>query len=204
MQTITGISSGKNNKSCGIIQNEPNKIGFAFFRFIYNLLRNLQETAKALLLFELPFCREALEKKFGFAMWPLGDRPEAVRPNSGQPPAGAGRARVGEGPWVLGDRFPCSVAAGKGPAGWASAARRSGRRCLLYQRGGALWVGWARLRARLGAREGGEQLVLVRNRPELVARRGGSDGEHGGERGGAGAIQRGCDPFMAAYAIACD
>jgi hypothetical protein len=30
MQKLTGISSGKNNKSCGIIHNEPNKNGFAF------------------------------------------------------------------------------------------------------------------------------------------------------------------------------
>jgi hypothetical protein len=33
MQKLTGISSGKNNKSCRIIHHESNKIGFAFFRF---------------------------------------------------------------------------------------------------------------------------------------------------------------------------
>jgi hypothetical protein len=36
MQKITGISSCKNNKSCGLIYHEPNKISFAFFRFFYN------------------------------------------------------------------------------------------------------------------------------------------------------------------------
>jgi hypothetical protein len=33
MQKLTGISSGKNNKSCRIIHPESNKIGFAFFWF---------------------------------------------------------------------------------------------------------------------------------------------------------------------------
>jgi hypothetical protein len=55
MQKLTGISSGKNNKSCRIFHIESNKIGFEFFRFFYNFLRNLQETAKPLLLIELPF-----------------------------------------------------------------------------------------------------------------------------------------------------
>jgi hypothetical protein len=68
MQKLSGISSGKNNKSCRIIHHEPNKIGFAFFLFLYNFLRNLQETAKALLLFELPFRSEAPEKIRCFAM----------------------------------------------------------------------------------------------------------------------------------------
>jgi hypothetical protein len=133
------------------------------------------------------FARRPLERigPLQCGPWAAGQR------RSGQPPAGAGRARAGEGPWVPGDRFPCSVAEGEGPAKWTPAARRGGRRCLLYQRGGALQVGRARLRARLGAREGGEHLVLVRNRPELVARRGGSDGGHGGEQGGGLARFRG-------------
>jgi hypothetical protein len=33
MQKLSGIGSGKNNKSCRIIHNGSNKIGFAVFRF---------------------------------------------------------------------------------------------------------------------------------------------------------------------------
>jgi hypothetical protein len=44
MQKLTGISSGQNNKSCRIFRHEPNKIGFAFFRFVYDFIRNLQES----------------------------------------------------------------------------------------------------------------------------------------------------------------
>jgi hypothetical protein len=55
MQKLTGISSGKNNKSCRIFHNESKKIGFEFFWIFFDFLRNLQETAKALLLIVLPF-----------------------------------------------------------------------------------------------------------------------------------------------------
>jgi hypothetical protein len=46
VQKLFGTSSGKNNKSCRIFHKESNKIGFAFFSFFYNFLRNLQESAK--------------------------------------------------------------------------------------------------------------------------------------------------------------
>jgi hypothetical protein len=62
---------------------------------------------------------------------------------------------------------------GEGRRGGAPAARHGGRRGLLCRRGGALLVDRACRRAQLGAREGGGQLVLVRSRPELVARCGG-------------------------------
>jgi hypothetical protein len=68
MQKLSGTSSGKNKESCRIFHNESNKIGFAFFLFFYDFLRNLQETAKALLLFKLPFRSEAPEKILSFAM----------------------------------------------------------------------------------------------------------------------------------------
>jgi hypothetical protein len=51
----------------------------------------------------------------------------AGRPNSGEPLAGAGRARAGVDPWVFGDRFRGSVVEGEGPARGAPAARRGGR-----------------------------------------------------------------------------
>jgi hypothetical protein len=40
MQKLSGTSLGKNNKSCGIFHHESKKIGFAFFRFLYDFLRN--------------------------------------------------------------------------------------------------------------------------------------------------------------------
>jgi hypothetical protein len=55
MQKLTGISSGKKNKSCRIFHHESNKIGFAFFWFLYDFLRNLQETAKSQVLFKNHF-----------------------------------------------------------------------------------------------------------------------------------------------------
>jgi hypothetical protein len=45
MQKLTGISSGQNNKSCRIIHLESNQIGYAFFWFFFDYLRNLQESA---------------------------------------------------------------------------------------------------------------------------------------------------------------
>jgi hypothetical protein len=97
MQKLSGISSGQNNKSCIIIHHEPKKIGFAFFRCFYDFIRNLQETGKSLLLFELPFCREALGKKLRFAMWSwaAGQRRSGQIPANRRPgPAGHGRGRV--------------------------------------------------------------------------------------------------------------
>jgi hypothetical protein len=119
MQKPLGTSSGKNIKSCRIFHNESNKIGFAFFRFFYDFLRNLQEPAKALILFQIQLCSQVpgsfgfltyvpllcgktLRKECGFAMGPLGAR----RRRSGQIPANcrpgpAGRGR-GRDPGSLG------------------------------------------------------------------------------------------------------
>jgi hypothetical protein len=68
MQKLSGIISGENNESCGIFHHNSNKIGFAFFWFFYELLRNLQESGKSLILFQLQFCSSALEKKYLSAM----------------------------------------------------------------------------------------------------------------------------------------
>jgi hypothetical protein len=96
MLKLSGISSDQNNKSCRIIRHESNKICFAFFWFFYDFLRNLKETEKTQTLFQLQFCSQALEKNYLFCNVVPGGRAAAVRPNSGQPPAGAGRARAGE------------------------------------------------------------------------------------------------------------
>jgi hypothetical protein len=81
MQKLIGISSGKNNKTCRIIHHESKKIGFAFFRFFYDFLRNLQEIGKLTLLFQLHFCSRDPGKNFGFAMWSLGGPAGAARRN---------------------------------------------------------------------------------------------------------------------------
>jgi hypothetical protein len=124
-------------------------------------------------------------------MWSLGGRAAAVRPNSGQPPAGAGRARAGEEPWVIGDPFPGSVATGKGPARGGAAGQARWPPRLEFRRHGldaGAWGGWGAI---VDAREGGEQLVLVRSRPELAARRGGHGGERGGRSGATQGQERG-------------
>jgi hypothetical protein len=96
MQKLSRISSGKNNNSCGIFHQDPNKIGFEIFWFLYDVSRNLQEIAKALLLFELPFRSEALGKNFCFAMWPLGRRQRWSGGDSGRGSLDSGRGRAGE------------------------------------------------------------------------------------------------------------
>jgi hypothetical protein len=75
-------------------------------------------------------------KELGTRNWVPRRQPVAVRPNSGEPLAGAGRARAGIGPWVLGGRFRGLVVEGKGRRGGAPAASGGGRRGLLCQRWG--------------------------------------------------------------------
>jgi hypothetical protein len=79
-------------------------------------------------------------------MWPLGGRPARLRPNSGQPAAGVGRAWAGGGLWVARDRFP-GLVRGKelsagghtgGPAAVATATASPGKGRLC---GGSGYVG---------------------------------------------------------------
>jgi hypothetical protein len=160
MQKLTGISSGQNKKSCRIIHHKSKKIGFTFFWFFCDFLRNVQETRKLTLLFQSHFCSRDPGKKCFFAMWPLGGRAAAVRPNSGEPPPGLAREGRGEGLGVTRARFGGSAGAGRGPV-------RGGA-------GGQAWwpprpavpVRWgsggktAHQRVRLGAREGGKSVYL--------------------------------------------
>jgi hypothetical protein len=134
---------------------------------------------------EISFCNVAPGR-------PASGGPAKFRPT-------AGRARAGEGPWVLGDRFPCSVAAGNGPARGGAGGQARWPPRLEFRWHGLNAGGMGSWGAIADAREGGEQLVLVRSRPELAARRGGLQWRHGGERGrgGArpGAMQRGSAPL---------
>jgi hypothetical protein len=68
----------------------------------------------------------------------------------------------------------------------APAARHGGRRGLCAGEVRAAPTNWGRLGARVWAGKGGEQLVLVRSRPKLVARRGGHLWRHGCRAGGGG------------------
>jgi hypothetical protein len=131
IQKLTGISSVQNNKSCRIIHHESNKIGPAFFWFFCDFLRILQESGKLHHYWRYPFAETPSERYSSLQCHPWGGRAAAVRPNSGQPPTGAGRARAGEGPWVARARFAGLVGVVSDRWGGTPAARRGGRRGLL-------------------------------------------------------------------------
>jgi hypothetical protein len=93
MQKLSGISSGKNNKSCGIFHNESKKFGFAFFRFFCNFLCNLQEIAKALLLLELPIAGRPSKRNLSLQCGPWDGLPA----RGDQNPAAPVREMAGKG-----------------------------------------------------------------------------------------------------------
>jgi hypothetical protein len=165
MQKLSGISSGKNNKSCGTIHIESNKIGFAFFRFFHDFIHNLQETGKSLLLFELPFCREALGKKLFFAMSPLGAAsggPAAIPAGDRRIPAGGGWGSE-LGPTRV--RFGGSIVGEELPEGGHAGGRRRWPLRLPVRRGGGS-AGLENGSASYGrSRGGGERATLARGRP---------------------------------------
>jgi hypothetical protein len=128
MQKLLGTSSGKNNKRCRKCHNDSNKICFAFFWFLYDFLRNLQEPAKALILFQIRLCSK-VPGSFGFLTyvpllrgktlkksWPYAIRSPGA---AGGGLAGilaraggrSGRGRRGKGLWVTSGRFGDSVGA---------------------------------------------------------------------------------------------
>jgi hypothetical protein len=102
-------------KICRIIHKETNKIEFAFFLFLYDFLRILQDAAKGLTLFKnlvftkVPGKFSTSQKCPCFTLRPLGIKltlqlgpwggAAAVRPNSGEADdrgrPGAGRGRPG-------------------------------------------------------------------------------------------------------------
>jgi hypothetical protein len=135
---------------------------------------------------ELPLCNVA-----------PGRRPAAVRPNSSQPPAGAGRARAGEGPLVLGDRFLCLDGAGRRPTRGGAGGQARWPPRPVYRWWGSMQGAWGGWRVRVGAGKGGGDPGLACSRPEVVARRGGSGGGHGWSAGARlGAMQGASAPFM--------
>jgi hypothetical protein len=140
MQKLTGTSSGKNNKSCGIFHNETNKLGFAFFCFFYNFLCNLQKSGKTLHYLSYQIARRPSERNSALQCGPWGGRPARLEqfPVSSSPAwQGKGVGRVygllglGLGTWL-----------GRGAASGAGtpAAREGARRGCLFRRGVAR--GW--------------------------------------------------------------
>jgi hypothetical protein len=134
MQKLTGISSCKNNKSCSIIHSGFNKIGFTFF---CDFLRNLQEAAKTVLLFELPIAGRPSKRTSVSQCGPWADRPArlagietlrwGIRPGDGW---GRKRRSLGFGLWpqtgggaLVGSR----LAASRPRCGSAPVVLRSGR-----------------------------------------------------------------------------
>jgi hypothetical protein len=144
MQKLSGISSGKNNKSCGVFYNESNKIGFAVFWFFYDLLRNLQESATTLYYFSYPFAVRPL-KRFPFSQCGPWGR---SRRGSGRNPArvggGVGRGRAWCGARVARGRFRSEL--GAEMAGGEASGGAQRRQPL-----------WSQLRRGLGRGEGVER-----------------------------------------------
>jgi hypothetical protein len=159
MQKLTGTSSGKNNKSCGIFHHESNKISFDFFRFsmiLYAIYKNqeITFTIGVHLLRQGP-CKE---------MFLCNVAPGP--PGSGGPAkfwraaAGLGQGRAWGGArghwgaiWGLGrGRERAGEGRRRRPGLVAAAACRAGEV--------GVWGETARRRVRLGAREGGKSVYL--------------------------------------------
>jgi hypothetical protein len=124
MQKLKGLSSGQNNKSCRIIHHESNKIGFTFFRFFCDFLRNLQVSAERSILLKIHSYTGA-PRNFKSAT----DLPLLRRWTPGKfwglaiGSSGAGRRRSGQNP---ASRRPCPAGRGRGKVLRALMARFSG------------------------------------------------------------------------------
>jgi hypothetical protein len=131
MQKLSGTSSGKNNKSGGIFYHESNKIGFAFFSFFYDFLRNLKISAKALYYFSYQFAVRPLKRISPLQCGPRERRPARAAQFRRGPVAGlAGDVHgvvlgwlgtcFGRSPWRWGSwrsRATAAAAAGRGMPG---------------------------------------------------------------------------------------
>jgi hypothetical protein len=145
MQTLPGTSSGKNNKTCRIFHHESNKIEFAFFWFLYDFLRNLQESTKHKYylrwclhrgpgknrdLKNMPLlCGLGLRKNWGRAMWSLGRRPARKVEFRRGPAAGLAGTGVGRSRGSLGSVL--ALGWGGGSAGGIARWRRPRRAAVL-------------------------------------------------------------------------
>jgi hypothetical protein len=149
MQKLKGISSGQNNKSCRIIHQEPNKIGFTFF---CNFLRNLQESATHFYYWSGAFAAGSLGRFLfsqcgPWARWPA--RGGQIPAMSRRSPAGEGRGAIYGSlgavlwGWMGTRRLGGGVRRQPGlrplrPCGGAAGARRSGQGAWQGRRGGGM------------------------------------------------------------------
>jgi hypothetical protein len=93
VQKLSGISSGQNNKHCGIFHHESNKIGFTFFWFFCDFLRNLQESGNHFYYWSSPFAVRPLKRIWVLQCSPWGGWPA----RAGQISAMCRRSPAGEG-----------------------------------------------------------------------------------------------------------
>jgi hypothetical protein len=142
-------------KSCRVLHQKSNKIGFAFFWFLYNFLGILEDPANSSTLFKKQVTRRSRETLISlqispcFALRPLERKVSSQLgpsagwrrgwPESGELAAAHGRGKVGSG---VPDRWGSipQLAWGKGAAGeearrcsraaaaWSSAPAKSQRR----------------------------------------------------------------------------
>jgi hypothetical protein len=158
MQKLSGTSSGKNNKNCGIFHHKSNKTEIAFFWFFYDFIWILQESAKWLYYLRCGFAAGSLElsdtsqicpwftknslermgkTQLGPRDWPVAV-PAKIRPvrRLGRP--GEVRKMIGNSPatdlWAwLGERSGRRVRTVAQPGGGP-------RELALRWRGGAVWT----------------------------------------------------------------
>jgi hypothetical protein len=94
MQKLSGNSLDKFNKSCRALHEKCNKIEFAFFRFFYDFLGILQDSAKPQVLLEIHFTARPLELFKASQIYPsLAIRPLGITQSSHPYPPAAGWAR---------------------------------------------------------------------------------------------------------------
>jgi hypothetical protein len=143
MHNLWGTSLDKYNKSYSSIHLESNKIGFAFFRMLYDFLCILEDSAKWLYYLGCRFARKSPEvlrsydsaiglrfgpqKDLGLRNWTLGHRPTALRPNSGEPAVGSDRTRRGKRSAGPPGSAGSSSQPGGGGGGGGGAPRGGGR-----------------------------------------------------------------------------
>jgi hypothetical protein len=97
MQKLTGISSGKNNKSCGIIHNEPKKIVLHFSGFSTIFYAIYKKQPKHIYHLSYPFAGRPSERSLALQCgpWAAGQRRSSqILANRRPGPAEHGRGRV--------------------------------------------------------------------------------------------------------------
>jgi hypothetical protein len=184
MQKLSGISLGKNNKSCGIFHREPNKIGFAFFYFpmIFYAIYKKQESNFTIWV----ILSQWGPWKDSFFCNVVPGRPAAAgRPKSGGSGEGDGRERVwGGGGAHLGSIW-AGVGGGEASGGSADGGgrrlplrpslRRGCRPCwaILGSRGcgrGSWWWGCAQVAVRWrGGGNSPRAAMAARLQPAVLA-----------------------------------